>query len=199
MAPHPRYNTVTTLQNAQDQSQSRLFALAPELRNRIYELVLEDGTVSVESRKKNNPKGKSKVPGVLLACKQAYAESLQIFFSLTTFVFTNNGKLAEWLQNIGPQNRSLVSRIDFVIPSWATTPWWFAHIRPSPLRYAIELKIRNIYRELERRRVMDLRQDVVKVRVQVEGILGPAWWISTTLDGTEMLCRGNDCWTVWRD
>lgn len=110
----PRKNTITTLQNASDQSDSRLFSLAPELRNHIYELVFDGSEVRIKETP--DAKGRTRVLGILMACKQAYVETLQLHFSMSTLQFYDRNRMIKWLRNIGSIHRRLITRIDFCVP-----------------------------------------------------------------------------------
>ncbi|KAF2162705.1 hypothetical protein M409DRAFT_58113 [Zasmidium cellare ATCC 36951] len=61
-----------------DEPESRLLGLAPELRNRIYDMVFEDNEVDWNS-------ATSPPPGLLLACKQTHTEAIGACYELSTF------------------------------------------------------------------------------------------------------------------
>lgn len=110
--PHHK-STITTLSNAADQSKCRLFRLPAEIRNSIYELAFENEVVFVGTKIKKKPQARAKVQGILLACKQTYAETLQLHFSISTFQFDNKNRIMQWLRNIGLQHRILITQIEF--------------------------------------------------------------------------------------
>lgn len=180
MAPRPRNNTITILRNAADQNNSRLFYLAPELRNRIYELVLENETVCVSSRTVDNPLARTKVPGILLSCKHTYVETLQIFFSKSIFELTSISKMLQWLRSIGPQNRALVSRIDFRLPSFS----------PNRLRQLLEdrsgyetNKLHQVRGALSRRQVT-IPRGKLRLKAKYIGLYEYTWQLKKDHDGT---------------
>ncbi|KAK4494392.1 hypothetical protein PRZ48_014690 [Zasmidium cellare] len=174
----PRH-IITTLQNASGQENSGLFKLPAGLRNRIYELAFKDTTVCVRSKTKNEPDGATVVPGLLLACKLLYAEALQIHFANTIFEFTSTTRIAQWLRNIGPENRELVARVDFRLRSTrqCRIPWFF-HGRVKEIRDDVLIRL--------------LRQNVIMDSSTISIIqnFGPGstkervWFTHTGSDGT---------------
>ncbi|KAK4494394.1 hypothetical protein PRZ48_014692 [Zasmidium cellare] len=162
MAP-TRKTTVSVLHNASDQSTSRLMSLAPELRNRIYEFVFEDETVTLKAKSTNNPEGRSRVPGVLLACKQTYIESLQIFFNKSIFLFTSMQKLSAWMRNIGPQNRRCVAHVDFRTHHNKVNKG-LRHHSLDPWLTGIAVKVMAVEEEVKRHGVV-LAEGMVRLRV----------------------------------
>ncbi|KAK5122037.1 hypothetical protein LTR85_004283 [Meristemomyces frigidus] len=76
---------------------SPLARLAPELRNRIYELVFEgENVVSMDTAKNlNHP--------LTMTCRQVRDESLLMYYSATRFRFfgRSSGRLRKWLRALG--------------------------------------------------------------------------------------------------
>ncbi|KAK4617817.1 hypothetical protein CLAFUW4_12533 [Fulvia fulva] len=98
---------------ATTQTQSRLLGVPVAVRNRIYELVFKkEGTCHVSHRRKDgNPKGLIRVPGLLLACKQTYAESVQLFYGKTIFTCSAPYRLEQWPRKLASTHRVLVKKI----------------------------------------------------------------------------------------
>ncbi|KXS99106.1 hypothetical protein AC578_3504 [Pseudocercospora eumusae] len=87
----------------QDQSQSPFMGLSSELRNRIYELAF-DVTCEVPSGHKGNPKGLTAPPGLLLACKQTYAEGLKTYYSTAKFRIHTMSRTLAFLSRVASKN-----------------------------------------------------------------------------------------------
>ncbi|KAF2165990.1 hypothetical protein M409DRAFT_55346 [Zasmidium cellare ATCC 36951] len=188
MAP-ARKTTISTLSNATNQSASRLMSLAPELRNRIYEFIFEDQMVTLKSKSKSNPSGRSKVPGILMTCKQTYTESLHIFFNKSVFLFTSMQKLGSWMRNIGPANRRVVGRVDFRTHHNAVNKGLGEHSL-EPWHGGIAVKIGVVEQELKRHGVV-LGEGMLRVRVvcpifDVEAIFSKV----VGEDGVEKIVKG---------
>lgn len=91
---------ITTLHNFQDQSNSTFLGLPPDLRNIIYELCLP-GTCEVPNASVNNRNGGYQPPALLISCKQAYAEGINIFYQETAFIFSGGtSRLSTWLSHV---------------------------------------------------------------------------------------------------
>lgn len=95
----------TTFEGVSDQRNSPLLSFPPELRNRIYIFVLA-GTCDVpKAGVKGNKKGLIQgSPGLLLACKQTYAEGVKIYYNVTEFRFETPSRLLTWLSKSGAKN-----------------------------------------------------------------------------------------------
>ena len=63
-----------------DNTKCHFLALPAELRNRIYEMALEDEIITITDMKS----ARSTPPGVLIACKQMYTEGLGLFHATAT-------------------------------------------------------------------------------------------------------------------
>lgn len=107
----PRKIPAVPLDNAADQTGSRLLGLPAELRNRIYEMAFFDTVVVLPSIKKVSPKGLFKGPGILLACKQTYAEAVTLYYTLPTFEAYTGSRLSRWLRRIGAVRQEQVTKI----------------------------------------------------------------------------------------
>lgn len=118
------------------QSQSPLLArLPPELRNRIFELVLtrEDSIVVPAGRSKWDPAAKEQTrkempPPITRACRLARSETLPMFFGLNNFTLNTNrmntpatpyGVAEEWIYTMRPHLKEMHS-LTFVLASWET-------------------------------------------------------------------------------
>ncbi|KAF7186648.1 hypothetical protein HII31_12057 [Pseudocercospora fuligena] len=86
-----------------DQSQSPLMGLSSEMRNRLYELAF-DVTCEVPSGHKGNPKGLTAPPGLLLACKQTYAEGLKTYYSTANFRIHTKSRAFAFLSRVASKN-----------------------------------------------------------------------------------------------
>lgn len=89
-----------TLRNRQDQRQSPFFRLSTELRNIIYEHCLP-GTCEVPNPSVSNRNGGSQGPALLLTCKQAYAEGINMFYHETAFrISGGHSRMTTWLSRV---------------------------------------------------------------------------------------------------
>lgn len=141
----------------------------------------------VHSIGKYNPEGRTEVPGILLACKHTYVEALQIFFSKSIFLFTNQSRLFGWLKNIGPENRSCVGHVDFRIHFSATRKF---RVQVNPLPLAVAAKIKIVESELKRRGVALQR---CKICIRLVSPISDAyqlWWKELGSDGIERMMKG---------
>ncbi|KXT12276.1 hypothetical protein AC579_5660 [Pseudocercospora musae] len=86
-----------------DQSQSQFMGLSSELRNRIYELSF-NVTCEVPSGHKGNPKGLTAPPGLLLACKQTYAEGLKTYYSTAKFRIHTVSRALAFFSKVASKN-----------------------------------------------------------------------------------------------
>ena len=122
---------ISTLHGVQGQSKSTLLGLPPDLRNIIYELCLP-GTCEVPNASASNRHGYYQGPALLLSCKQAYAEGINIFYHETAFRFSGGtSRMLAWLSHVaskgghGAMLRSVVlvtgpmGRPDAIIPSYS--------------------------------------------------------------------------------
>ena len=84
------------------QEQPRLMSLPPELRIHIYETVFAGCTIHILSLQ-SSPGLLSRPPGLLLSCKQAYTESIDIYYAKCTFSFSRSchRSLIPWIKQIG--------------------------------------------------------------------------------------------------
>ena len=88
------------------QNGCRLLNLPAELRNRIYELVLQDSrNFNIRPWHSNS----YKYPALLRTCQQIAGEAGSIFFQQTTFYVAAGDCI--WLRALSPRNRSLIRKI----------------------------------------------------------------------------------------
>ena len=94
------------------QQKSQLLELPAHLRNDIYRLVLSDKVV-IPPRGKRTNNGRSKPPGLLLACKQIYFEAIKLYYQTTTFYISSGAghRLKEWTNKIGPARTALLKDV----------------------------------------------------------------------------------------
>ncbi|KAK4544411.1 hypothetical protein LTR36_004302 [Oleoguttula mirabilis] len=92
------------------QEASILFNLPPELRNVIYELVLQDSTTVVRLALK----------GYGSIMQQIYLEAGLMFYKCTTFIATNEYFIYTWLQGLHPKYRSALTEIRVDTAAWLT-------------------------------------------------------------------------------
>jgi len=95
-----------SLGNCVGQMKSPLLSLTPELRNIIYEKVLEDFTADWIPCKFYAP------PSVLLTCKQTYVEAISVFYSTATFRASDFNTLDKRIRRLRYCHRRLVRSID---------------------------------------------------------------------------------------
>ncbi|CZR64424.1 uncharacterized protein PAC_14322 [Phialocephala subalpina] len=118
------------LQIADDPTKSYLLTrLPPELRHKIYRLVLPSLTVlkphvsdhfrDAETRERTQrpfrTHEKGTVLGLARCCKQLHGEIIPIYYGENTFSFENAYDLYRYLYMIGPENRRWVRNIQFLI------------------------------------------------------------------------------------
>lgn len=80
---------------------SLFLRLSPELRNQIYHHIY---TSSVLKLSTDNP-------GLPLACKQIYHETIDLLYASTAFYIEDWSTLLRWLKNIPPLRRCLITEI----------------------------------------------------------------------------------------
>ena len=95
------------------QPQSTIMNLPAELRNMIFREYFEDLEVLVPTRCMQNNWGRTKLPPLLLACKQLHAEATGLYYLSTTFKFPEKRgeRLKQWLKKIGTTRTSLIRRV----------------------------------------------------------------------------------------
>ncbi|SMR61236.1 unnamed protein product [Zymoseptoria tritici ST99CH_3D1] len=86
--PPPQGVDFTT---ASPQTGSKLLSLPPEVKNDIYEIVLQDLTVTLEVPDDNGDTALGKGPGILLACKEVYQETWKLYYSTVTIIVPLDG------------------------------------------------------------------------------------------------------------
>jgi hypothetical protein len=107
-----------------NQSDSKLLNLTPELRNKIFKLVLMNTKLSWNRRRcfpksaftalqlKND--GKPNPPALVVVCKQLHSETIQVLYHEARFNFERLPVLRIWLLRFSVDHLKLVKRV-----SWA--------------------------------------------------------------------------------
>jgi hypothetical protein len=110
------------------QTDSPLFKLPPELRTKIWELVLKyNGCIEVPVDGHRDPRAakeerlKAIPPPITRSCRLVRSETLPMFFGLNDFLFVTNyitptGTFEEWLYTMRPHLSSM--NYIFVLSSW---------------------------------------------------------------------------------
>ncbi|KAK4506323.1 hypothetical protein PRZ48_000053 [Zasmidium cellare] len=86
-------------------NEAPFFRLSAELRNQIYELVYQDAIITIPTTPNTT------YPGLLLACKQTYHESLKIFYDLFELHSTSTKWLRKGLQRMAREKRDLLQAV----------------------------------------------------------------------------------------
>lgn len=105
------------------------FDLPAEMRNKIYELALQNEVVKYPKPTHSNKKGRAAFPGLLMASKRINKEVLEMFYSKVTFHFEVADKMLSWLRKLGLKKRNLVRKVivsdtiemkfDYTFIAWA--------------------------------------------------------------------------------
>ena len=131
------------VRKAANQNNSLLFSLPPELRNMIYEFVVADHVHLVQRKRtiseyaEVNPHFQLTTgPGLLLPCKQLYAEAINIYYSDAGFVVSikhcPKGKTRDeqivkafrgFARKIGTQRARMVTKVGFGYQIDVTAQW----------------------------------------------------------------------------
>ena len=118
-----------TTSEEEQQCGKKLFALPPELRNRIYELLLQvptrDGKVTIvkfSNSYLHTParRRRQSVLSLLLVCSQIHKEAVGLFYAINHLRFvespTGSNYLREFLAGVGEKRLEAVTAISFVLP-----------------------------------------------------------------------------------
>ncbi|EME78901.1 uncharacterized protein MYCFIDRAFT_178986 [Pseudocercospora fijiensis CIRAD86] len=114
--------TKVNLDNSNPQIASDLMGKLPaEIRNQIWDLVLESAPVFIRSNRFARPTP----PGILLSCKQAYYEAIKLHWSNSSFC-VSIPKPECWFTRIGRRRRKLLKNVrvgtdKFVLPAVQTS------------------------------------------------------------------------------
>ena len=99
------------------QTESLFFGIPPELRNAIYKLVFQGKVFCVGKDPKwyptreSSPQPATLPNGILLACKQAYYESVEMYYKTVTFRFEDLSHAFKWIGETIPKTyASLITR-----------------------------------------------------------------------------------------
>ncbi|KAK3639021.1 hypothetical protein LTR56_012744 [Elasticomyces elasticus] len=119
------HNTTTTVMASADSvsappTTSKLMALPPELRNRIYSDVFTGTTIGIEMY--YQPKGdgtfsvleaRSMIPGILLVSRHAHNEAVGLYYARSAFTTAqrNSGWIALWLNSMPLKYVALVTDV----------------------------------------------------------------------------------------
>ncbi|EME40720.1 hypothetical protein DOTSEDRAFT_27337 [Dothistroma septosporum NZE10] len=96
------------LSTATDQKDCKLLGLPAKPRSQTYKVAYEGGETKAPERSKTNHKGRIQAPGLLLACRQLYAEDVKMHYAFTSHQISNIYRLKQWMRKIGPrQGREL--------------------------------------------------------------------------------------------
>lgn len=121
-----RFERNVTTYNEQNYT-SGLFALPPELRNRIYELILRvdsrDGKVSMVKLSRSHAHARKRRPSVLrllLVCRQIYVEARGIFYNINHLKFTEKATGSDYLRGflstVSEERLKAVNAITLILP-----------------------------------------------------------------------------------
>ncbi|KAF2165987.1 hypothetical protein M409DRAFT_23714 [Zasmidium cellare ATCC 36951] len=88
---------------------ANFFDLSAELRNLIYELAFEDLITSYPKPTSSNRRGRAQGPGVIMASRQIYQESILLYYSTVSLHFEVADKMISLLRKLGAKKRGLLS------------------------------------------------------------------------------------------
>ncbi|KAK4494755.1 hypothetical protein PRZ48_014111 [Zasmidium cellare] len=164
---------------------SRLLTLPPELRNKIYTLVLVQGAPIQISERSTKPSLAARgatahytrllEPPFLLTCRQIRHEALPIFYGENVFFTAIKDALPPWLLAIGPEKARMVRHI--------------RGFRPS--RYFDYEWARGLAGEVEREVGCGLQAGVFRMPFGCEGWPGKVFW--TGAEGDVVLMSEEGC------
>lgn len=154
MGPRSIRPKLTTLNGIQDQSDSRLLGLPADVRTIIFEYSLAETCEIPNAGAKGNRSGSYPSPGLLFACKQIYAEGINIYYHETAFEFGCRSRMMSWLQHIASKNgRGPVLRSVMLRAPPMTSPegmvsqssprqqsWTFVNLREDPIVKRAKIK-----------------------------------------------------------
>jgi len=96
----------------ENQVSSPLLTLPPELRNTIFELVLQGTTTEPEIKGDDLQSGEPfPLPPLLRSCKQIYLEASLIFYERTTFYLNGSLKAFQWLEVIRARYLTAITEV----------------------------------------------------------------------------------------
>ena len=158
------------------QTQSPLLRLPPELRNRIYNMVLENQEISLRDHYCAKRRHFVVIPtGLLLACHQTYKECIEMFYS--TAMFTARADSGEWLADLPRKYARLLRSVTYdtasLVPVRDERYHWAGY-----LPELAERTIHNVTYALERRGVV-LREGTIKASIRT--CEGNVVWTSTPM------------------
>lgn len=145
--------------------------LPAELRNRIYHYTFEDSLVDIPARRKPNTKGRLEAPGLLVSCKQAYAEAVSIYYSTVTFEILNlhgkgyTNRLPKFLEYIGQEKRALIQsiRVGYATssPMWSLALWNVEGFVLTGIYITQSIHLDQAYKDCRAKQVV-LKEGVIK-------------------------------------
>ena len=131
------------------QTDTLFFGIPRELRDAIYKLVFQGKVFCVGKEPKWDDKLGSlpqpaRLPnGILLACKQAYYESVEMYYKTATFRFEELNHAFKWIGNTIPKTYAPLIRKTFIFINDDDIDWAVANKSQERINrfYKIELKM----------------------------------------------------------
>lgn len=132
---------------------SRFLRLPAELRNTIYSLTLHDGSLDIDQQEQS--KGGSPPPGIVLACKQTFMESLVMYYTNLKAVSRNTCSFNKWLLKRASLEQShplrLVKKIDLDCRNYSEKTSALSLGQQFALSHHSQLAINYVHTELRAR------------------------------------------------
>jgi hypothetical protein len=94
-----------------DQKDSRLFSLPPELRKIIYGMVFEGCILEL---RRNDAKRSPESVGLLLACKQTFKETINLYYCNVTVESPMAVAIINWVRRLPHQHSYLIPEIKLI-------------------------------------------------------------------------------------
>ena len=161
-----------------------LFSLPPELRNRIYELLLlpatnEQGPYSISRHRLN--------PAILNVNRQIRSESAEIFFQNNIFQFSDPTICLQWLRIVPLKYREMITEIRYDCSESCSDPrsWRCAFLDLPGIDE--DQKLNTLKSRLVEQGTL-LQYDVLKAGVRINGVL--VWTHDPLSEAREAVQRG---------
>ena len=160
------------------------FTLPPELRNRIYELLLlpntnEQGPYSISRHRLN--------PAILNVNRQIRSESAGIFFQNNTFQFSDPAICLRWLRTVPLKYREMITEIRYDCSESCSDPRsWRRAFLDLPGMHE-EQKLSTLKSRSAEQGTL-LQYDVLKAGVRINGVL--VWTHDPLSEAREAVQRG---------
>ena len=199
----PRRKQFSKVNRPTKAQQNSFFDLPAEIRNLIYEFTF-DVEVEIPRRSKYSGNGRSTPSGLLMTCKQAYDESIQLYYLNTPFYFRYEAmyRLQEWLNKIGRARAALIRHIHIQ----AANPRYRSSAYPSS-DYCIQDCARQGQDQLDRFREklttekFGLAAGALKAELRVDfrstWTTSPMYLADRFMDGTTW--DGECCRRIWKE